>query len=262
MLLPSAPVYFSLKKAKTSSRLLNKLVLSLVCFFFFTSFHNAVGKEREVILAFGDSITHGYKYTPYSAFLQNKLDKGGLDAVVVNSGVNGEVTSEGAARIKGVLQRTKPKYVFVMEGANDAIKGLPLENIINNLNHMIVESKKYGAIPVLSTITPNTRKNRVLKRIPAEINPAVRDLARRHEIKLVDNFERLNKKWTKVQWDGLHPHNYGQLVMAENWFTTFKELEKERAKKRQIKIWAVSITAFLTTVLFILFLRKRVDRKC
>ncbi len=232
------------------TRLLFVTILFWLCFFQFS----IVYADGYVIVTFGDSITLGQGAIPYSTYLQSSV---GSCATVINQGLSGEKTGGGVSRIDGVLEAYLPDYVLIMEGANDAIKGIPVADLIHNLSRMIEESKKYGAIPVLSTVTPNTRNGRGLKIIPEKINPAIRTLARRHDIRLVDNYERLNKKWEKVQWDGIHPHNYGQLIMAENWFATYQEIEEEREYKQQIKVWTGIVIFLLTFVACILFFRKK-----
>lgn len=72
------------------------------------------------VLAFGDSITHGYgvgKNDNYPSQL-SKL----LNASVINSGVSGEISKEGLRRLPGVLEKYKPNILILCHGGNDILR--------------------------------------------------------------------------------------------------------------------------------------------
>lgn len=74
----------------------------------------------DVILAFGDSLTVGVgakKTESYPVALQELT---GLR--VVSSGVSGETTRKGLARLESVLQQVQPRLVLLLEGGNDILK--------------------------------------------------------------------------------------------------------------------------------------------
>ncbi|MEQ9402426.1 MAG: arylesterase [Cyclobacteriaceae bacterium] len=95
--------------------------------------------ERKTILFFGNSITAGYQLDLEEAFpaiIQNWLDTLGYNYRVINAGLSGETTASGKNRIEWVL-KTFPD-VFVLElGANDGLRGLPLEESRKNLQEII-----------------------------------------------------------------------------------------------------------------------------
>lgn len=77
------------------------------------------------ILAFGDSMTHGYykygtAYHPYSIMLQKLLrEKFGNHIVVQECGQDGEQTCEMKHRIKEVLAKNKFQFGILFGGLND-----------------------------------------------------------------------------------------------------------------------------------------------
>src|SRR5687767_3136074 len=70
---------------------------------------------RPIILAFGDSLTEGYRLPPGSGYpeqLQESLNQLGFQYRVVNAGLSGDTTSGGLGRLAGALQ-LKPAIVII-----------------------------------------------------------------------------------------------------------------------------------------------------
>src|SRR5215213_4474806 len=84
---------------------------------------------RQTILFLGTSLTAGLGLEPDSAYpqqIQRKIDASKLPYQVVNSGVSGETSAGLLRRLDWVLRR--PADVVVVEtGANDGLRGLPVE---------------------------------------------------------------------------------------------------------------------------------------
>src|SRR5687768_16649808 len=93
----------------------------------------------KVILFFGDSLTAGYGLSTDEAFpaiIEKKLNRTGKPAKVVNAGLSGETSAGGLTRIDWILRQ--PIDVFVLElGANDGLRGLPVEQTEKNLQAII-----------------------------------------------------------------------------------------------------------------------------
>jgi acyl-CoA thioesterase-1 len=92
--------------------------------------------NKRSILFFGDSLTAGYGLDdPSDAFpgvIQRKIDSLKLPYTVVNAGVSGETTAGGLGRIDWILKQKVD--VFVLElGANDGLRGIPVEETAQNL---------------------------------------------------------------------------------------------------------------------------------
>jgi len=98
---------------------------------------------HSVILAFGDSITHGTGAdagASYPAVLE-KL----LGVTVVNAGVPGELSKEGTGRLQDLLEEYRPSLVIICHGGNDLIQGRPYREISENLRKMARAVKRRAA---------------------------------------------------------------------------------------------------------------------
>jgi acyl-CoA thioesterase I len=130
------------------------LVIVIVAFIVYTKesrnslSENLLDKDS-VVLAFGDSLTHGFGAsgsTSYPAYLQQKS---GLK--VINAGINGEVSEEGLLRLPTYLQQ-KPDLVILCHGGNDILQKLPHEDLKKNLTQMVRLIKDSGAEVILVAV--------------------------------------------------------------------------------------------------------------
>jgi acyl-CoA thioesterase I len=100
--------------------------------------------KEKVILFYGNSITAGYQLDLEQAFpalIQQRIDSLGLNYKTINAGLSGETTAGGLSRIDWVL-RTIPDIFFIELGANDGLRGLPLDETSKNLQAIIDAVKK------------------------------------------------------------------------------------------------------------------------
>ncbi|MFO7666077.1 MAG: arylesterase [Desulfobacterales bacterium] len=106
-----------------------------------------------VILAFGDSLTFGTGAAPaesYPAVLERLVGRR-----VVNSGVPGEVTSEGLSRLPGVLEKERPALLILCHGGNDMLRRLNKQQTADNLRAMIRLAQERGiAVVIISVPSP------------------------------------------------------------------------------------------------------------
>ena len=100
--------------------------------------------SEKVILFFGNSITAGYQLDMDQAFpalIQKRIDSLGLNYKTINAGLSGETSAGGQSRIGWVL-RTIPDIFFLELGANDGLRGLPLDETVKSLQAIIDAVKK------------------------------------------------------------------------------------------------------------------------
>jgi acyl-CoA thioesterase-1 len=172
--------------------------------------------QRPVILAFGDSLTAGHGvelWESYPSLLQRELDIQGYKYHVVNAGISGDTTSGGLSRIDSALA-IHPKIVILELGANDGLRGLPLQDATDNLEQMIVKSQKAGAKVLLAGMT-----------LPLNYGPdyihdfetMFPDLAGRHHTALIPFFlEGVAARSEFNQEDGIHPNARGYVIVTRN----------------------------------------------
>ena len=168
--------------------------------------------DRPVIVAFGDSLTAGHGAAlSYTDFLQKELDGKGYRYRVVNQGISGDTTSGGVTRIDAAV-RLRPKVVILELGANDGLRGLPVETTRANLAEMIDSCQHAGARVLLCGMT-----------LPRNYGPdyirsfekIFQDLAREKKAPLVGFFlEGVATRSDLMQPDGLHPTVEGNARVA------------------------------------------------
>ncbi|MCC6856912.1 MAG: arylesterase [Bryobacterales bacterium] len=172
--------------------------------------------SRPVVVAFGDSLTAGFGVDPgrsYPDFLQEMLDRAGYFYRVVNAGISGDTTGGGLARLDSVLS-LKPKIVILELGANDGLRGLPLESTRANLEEIIVRLRQEGARVVLAGMTlPRNYGPDYIRRFENIFS----SLARAHATALIPFLlAGVADKEDYMQKDRLHPTAEGNRKVAEN----------------------------------------------
>lgn len=177
-----------------------------------------VQAKPKVILFFGDSLTAGYGLSPEEAFpalSEKELIKNGKNVKVVNAGLSGETSAGGLSRIDWVLRQ--PIDVFVLElGANDGLRGLPVDQTKKNLQAIIdkVKAKNPNVkIVVAGMMVPPNMGNAYTTQFTAvfpEITKKNKATLMPFLLEGVAGNEKLN------QADGIHPNIEGHKIVATN----------------------------------------------
>jgi len=184
--------------------------------------------ENPKIMIYGDSLSAAYgipQQKGWASLLQQKLVSEHYQYDVVNASISGETTSGGASRIRNALSQIKPNIIILELGANDGLRGLPIESMIANLNTIIQEGKKSGAKILL-----------VGMKIPPNYGPqytklfsqSYLKLSQEHQIPLVPfMLENIAAKTNLIQDDGLHPNAIAQPLVLDNIWSKLKMLLKK-----------------------------------
>lgn len=178
----------------------------------------------KTIIFFGNSLTAGYGLKPEESFpsvIQQKIDSLELEYTCINSGISGETTTGGLERLNWALQTTPD--VFVLElGANDGLRGIPVELTRTNLMTIIDKVReKNPDVKIILTgmqLPPNMGEDYSAKF--AQLFP---EIAEEKKVQLVPFLlegvageEDLNQK------DGIHPTKEGAIIVANNVWKTLK----------------------------------------
>jgi acyl-CoA thioesterase-1 len=100
------------------------------------------------ILVLGDSLSAEYglkRGSGWVALLEQKLESEKIQATVINASISGDTTSGGRSRLPALLAQHQPTHLIIELGANDALRGLPLPQTQDNLNHMTQAAQAAGA---------------------------------------------------------------------------------------------------------------------
>jgi acyl-CoA thioesterase I len=157
-----------------------------------------------VVLAFGDSLTFGTG-APTGQSYPDVLEKL-IRIKVINSGVPGETSEQGMARLPQALAVSRPNLVILCHGGNDILRKLDPEKTAANLAEMIRAARKQGAEVVLIGVP----KPGVLP----ETAGFYRTVARKMDIPLEEDVVLGILKDGALKSDHIHPNAAGYARMA------------------------------------------------
>ncbi len=103
-----------------------------------------VATPAPTLVVLGDSLSAGYGIRTeegWVALLAARLRKEGYGYEVVNASVSGETTAGGLARLPRVLATHRPAVLVVELGANDGLRGLPVEEMRKNLGDIVAAGR-------------------------------------------------------------------------------------------------------------------------
>jgi acyl-CoA thioesterase-1 len=168
------------------------------------------------VVALGDSLTAGYGLEAEQAFpalLEARLRAAGYAVAVVNAGVSGDTSAGGLRRVDWALE-DGVRVMIVALGGNDALRGLPVDDLERNLAGVIERAKTKGIVVVLAGMEAPPNLGPLYT---ASFRRVYRDLATRYDVPLlpflldgVAGMPGLN------QSDGIHPNAEGTAKVADN----------------------------------------------
>jgi len=169
-----------------------------------------------LVVFLGDSLTAGLHLSNDQAFpaiVERQLRQSDAPIRVVNAGVSGDTTAGGARRVDWVL-RQQPDVLFVCLGANDGMRGQPIEQIEANLISIIDAAQAAGARVLLAGMRLPPNYGDDYANAFAEIYPRVAEAKGvtllPFLLKDVAGLAELNMP------DGIHPNAEGQAIIAEH----------------------------------------------
>ena len=173
--------------------------------------------SAETILVFGDSLSaaHGIpREAGWVNLLQQELQRSHPRYQVVNASTSGETTSGGRQHIAAALRQHRPGIVILELGANDGLRGTPINDIEANLASIIQQAHKAHARVLLlgMQLPPNYGGD-----YTAGFKAMYPKLARRYHVTLVPFFlEGVASE--QFQADNLHPVAQAQpLILHTIW---------------------------------------------
>jgi acyl-CoA thioesterase-1 len=174
------------------------------------------------IVILGDSLTAGLGLPPgvaYPALLQKRVDAEGLHYEVVNAGVSGDTSAGGLSRLDWALQGDV-RVLVVALGGNDALRGLPPDELQRNLAQIIerAQSRKIRVILAGMESPPNWGRD-----YNVSFHEVVSELAGTYHVPLVPFLlQGVAGSETLNQADGIHPTAEGARMVADTVWTVLK----------------------------------------
>ncbi|MEX2453662.1 MAG: arylesterase [Rhodospirillaceae bacterium] len=175
----------------------------------------ALSADAPRLLILGDSLTAGYGLAQEQAFpvrLEAALRDRGIAVSVINSGVSGDTTAGGRARLDWALA-DRPTHAIVELGANDALRGVDPRVTRDNLDRIVATLKSAGVSVMLAGMYAPPNWGREYAESFRDIYP---DLAREHDVALYPFFlDGVAADPALNQDDGIHPNEKGVSLIVE-----------------------------------------------
>jgi acyl-CoA thioesterase-1 len=174
-------------------------------------------KANTTILVMGDSLSAEYGIARGSGWvklLEDQLQKQSTPWMVFNASISGETTSGGLTRLPVLLEQKKPGIVLLELGANDALRGLSVDQTERNLSKMIKASKKSGAKVLLfgMQIPPNYGQD-----YTNQFKAIYSKLAKQEGVELLPFFlQGIASQKELFQSDNIHPNEKAQTILFKN----------------------------------------------
>jgi acyl-CoA thioesterase I len=213
-------------------RLLVKACIALLgVAFAMLSIPVSAGAPAKAILVFGDSLSEGFmlKHSEaYPALLAEKLRAASLNFSVTNASATGGTTDGGLERLPPHLKH-KIDILILELGINDAFRGVPIDQIQNNLQQIIDK---------VNARNPNARVVIAGMQLPGyaaddyvfAFGQMFADLAAKNRAALVPYLlEGVAGNPALNLADGIHPNAAGQKILAENVWHVLEPVAREVA---------------------------------
>jgi acyl-CoA thioesterase-1 len=157
----------------------------------------------------------------YPSLLQEKLEADGFSYEVVNAGVSGDTSAGGVRRIEWALEGDV-KIVILELGANDILRGQPVDEMKKNLAAIIERVKAHGATVLLAGMEAPTSSGVEYRQ---GVHEVFLSLSKQYGVPLIPFFldgvaaiDSLNQR------DGIHPNEEGTKIVTENVFRSLRPL--------------------------------------
>lgn len=188
--------------------------------------------SRPRIVILGDSLTAGLGLSPeeaYPALLQQRLDAAGLPFTVVNAGVSGDTSAGGLSRLEWALDGDV-RVLVVALGGNDALRGLPVEQLTRNLSEIIERAQARRITVVLAGMEAPPNYGRAYAVSFHQVYPA---LATKYRLALVPFLlQNVGGIASLNQADGIHPTAAGARVVADTVWTVLEPIVDGQRDRR------------------------------
>jgi acyl-CoA thioesterase I len=186
-------------------------------------------ESTKTILVLGDSLSQGFGLAPgeaYPMLLAKKLRAAGMNFRVTNASAAGGTTEGGLERIPVHL---KSKIdIFILElGINDAFRGVPVDQIENNLQQ-IIDKVRARNPSVRVVIAGMQLPNYATDDYVSAFGKMFADLAARNGAALVPYLlQSVAGNPSLNLSDGIHPNSGGQKVLAETVWHVLEPVARE-----------------------------------
>src|SRR5213596_956114 len=193
-----------------------------------------VRAEPKTVLVFGDSLSDGFmlkRSEAYPALLAKKLRAAGLNFQVINASASGGTTDGGLERLPAHLKHRTDILILEL-GINDAFRGLPVDQIEDNLQQ-IIDKVKARNPNVRVVIAGMQLPNYGAEDYVSAFGKMFSDLATKNNTALIPYLLQGVAGDPSLNLpDGIHPNAAGQKILAENVWRVLEPIAREGTEGR------------------------------
>ncbi len=175
------------------------------------------------ILILGDSLSAAYglqKEQGWVKLLQDKYNDEQADIALVNASISGETSGGALRRLDALLTQYQPTHVLIELGANDGLRGFPVNKMQANLTELIQKSQAANAMTALMEIYIPPNYGPRYSKMFTDSFSQISEETNTHLL----NFFMLNiaDKPELMQNDGLHPNKKAQPLIRDEMYDSIK----------------------------------------
>lgn len=191
-----------------------KKLLFVIYFLFIPS---AAADDTKILLVLGDSLSSGYGIDmdhSWVNLLRERINEQGYRFEVINASISGDTTRGARVRLNPMLEEIQPAITIVELGGNDGLRGLPLDEMQDNLAAIIERLLQVDSQVLL-----------VPMKLPPNYGPAYNSRFEMIYSKLADQYgikmlpfilKGIAEDDTLMQDDGIHPVAGAHEKMLDN----------------------------------------------
>ena len=170
------------------------------------------------ILCLGDSLTEGYgvaKAEAWPAVAESILREKKFDVTLVNAGISGSTSASAQSRLRWHLKsKVKFDWMILALGANDGLRGQPVNGVRKNLESAVDAARKAGVKKIILAgiqVPPNYGK-----KYATEFAAMYPELAKALKLSLIPFLlEGVAAKPEFNLPDGIHPNASGHKIIGQ-----------------------------------------------
>jgi acyl-CoA thioesterase-1 len=190
---------------------------------------DAATDSTRTLLFLGTSLTAGLGLDPEDAYpnlIQRKIDSARISYRVVNAGVSGETSSGLLRRLDWLLQQ-RLDVVVIETGANDGLRGVPVEAMRDNLQQIISRIRVVQPTATIALMQMEALPN-MGRSYTERFHATFPELTRKNPgvVLLPFLLDGVAGERDLNQGDGIHPNEQGERIVAENVWKALKPLLK------------------------------------
>jgi len=211
-----------------SFRIIRHLCSRLLCGFALSIAVFSASAQTQTLLVLGDSLSAAYGIKIEEGWvnlLGEQLATSQPPYQVINASISGETTGGGLARLEGLLKQHHPSILVIALGANDGLRGQPVQLMKVHIDSMISLGKRYQAKILLVGVQIPLNYGPHYTRL---FNQCFVELANDHHVPLLPSLlGDIPLNMQLMQTDRLHPNAEAQPLILNRVWPALKPLLKK-----------------------------------